>query len=234
MRRQTVRCETGGSSNVSCLKSPISRFTSIVSSLKSNSLTVYYNDFFFTKGAPMTQRIEWIDALKGFAILIVVIGHCAADSLASHTYVDYAKWIQMIADAIYSFHMPFFFMVSGYVFYLTKSYRKWKEKVRDFTIVYVIWCTLMWLSKYLMNGDVNHPVTIIDLFSIVYKPIMVYWYLYVLILFYAIFSYFKWEKISWGFLAALAGVATATKTINPDIGITNQMLYHMFYFTAGG
>lgn len=35
----------------------------------------------------------------------------------------------------------------------------------------------MWFSKYMMSGDVNHPVTIIDLVSIVYKPIMVYWYL---------------------------------------------------------
>lgn len=182
----------------------------------------------------MTKRIEWIDALKGFAILTVVIGHCTTDSMASHTYADYAVWIQMIYDFVYSFHMPLFFMVSGYVFYLTKSYRKWKEKVRDFTIVYVIWCTLMWLSKYLMSGDVNHPVTIIDLLTIVYKPIMVYWYLYVLILFYAIFSCFKWEKLSWGFLATLAGVATITKMAHLDIGIVNAALYHMFYFAAGG
>lgn len=103
----------------------------------------------------MQHRIDWIDALKGFAILSVVIGHCIADSISSQTFPQYAALLQMMYDAIYSFHMPLFFMISGYVFYLTKSYRKWKTKVLDFSIVYVIWSALMWFSKYMMNGDVN-------------------------------------------------------------------------------
>ena len=91
----------------------------------------------------MQHRIDWIDALKGFAILTVVIGHCITDSLSSQTFPECAALLQMMGDAIYSFHMPLFFMISGYVFYLTKSYRKWKTKVLDFSIVYAIWSTLM-------------------------------------------------------------------------------------------
>lgn len=182
----------------------------------------------------MQHRIDWIDALKGFAILSVVIGHCIADSISSQTFPEYAALLQMMYDAIYSFHMPLFFMISGYVFYLTKSYRKWKTKVLDFSIVYVIWSTLMWLSKYMMSGDVNHPVTIIDLVSIVYKPIMIYWYLYVLIILYAIVSCLRWERVSWKLWSISAVAAIAVKTIQLDIGILNNVIYHMCYFLAGG
>lgn len=182
----------------------------------------------------MQHRIDWIDALKGFAILTVVIGHCITDSLSSQTFPEYAALLQMMNDAIYSFHMPLFFMISGYVFYLTKSYRKWKTKVLDFSIVYVIWSALMWFSKYMMNGDVNHPVTIIDLVSIVYKPIMIYWYLYVLIILYAIVSCLRWEKVSWRLWSISAVAAIAVKTMQLDIGMLNNVIYHMCHFLAGG
>lgn len=182
----------------------------------------------------MQHRIDWIDALKGFAILSVVVGHCVTDSISSQTFPEYAALLQMMYDAIYSFHMPLFFMISGYVFYLTKSYRKWKTKVLDFSIVYVIWSTLMWFSKYMMSGDVNHPVTIIDLVSIVYKPIMIYWYLYVLIILYAIVSCLRWERVSWRLWSISAVAAIAAKTMQLDIGILNNIIYHMCYFLAGG
>lgn len=182
----------------------------------------------------MQHRIDWIDALKGFAILSVVVGHCVTDSISSQTFPEYAALLQMMYDAIYSFHMPLFFMISGYVFYLTKSYRKWKTKVLDFSIVYVIWSTLMWFSKYMMSGDVNHPVTIIDLVSIVYKPIMIYWYLYVLIILYAIVSCLRWERVSWRLWSISALAAIAAKTMQLDIGILNNIIYHMCYFLAGG
>ena len=166
--------------------------------------------------------------------MTVVIGHCITDSLSSQTFPEYAVLLQMMNDAIYSFHMPLFFMISGYVFYLTKSYRKWKTKVLDFSIVYVIWSTLMWFSKYMMSGDVNHPVTIIDLVSIVYKPIMVYWYLYVLIILYAIVSCLRWERVSWRLWSISAVAAIAVKTMQLDIGMLNNVICHMCYFLAGG
>ncbi|MCM1309660.1 MAG: acyltransferase family protein [Bacteroides sp.] len=49
----------------------------------------------------MTQpkRVEWVDVLKGLAIIFVVLGHLPGDP-----YIK--QWI-------YSFHMPLFFMASG-------------------------------------------------------------------------------------------------------------------------
>lgn len=57
------------------------------------------------------QRIEYIDALKGLAIFFVLWGHS----------LQYLKneadfFHNPIFEFIYSFHMPLFFMISGFFF----------------------------------------------------------------------------------------------------------------------
>lgn len=52
------------------------------------------------------QRIEWIDALKGIGIILVLIGHCG---------------IENINQYIYLFHMPLFFMISGFCWNVEKN-----------------------------------------------------------------------------------------------------------------
>ena len=49
----------------------------------------------------MEKRISWIDMTKGYGVLLVIIGHMYIFNLSS--------WI-------YSFHMPLFLFISGYVF----------------------------------------------------------------------------------------------------------------------
>lgn len=57
------------------------------------------------------QRIEWIDILKGIAILLVVVGH-----------MEYAEGASNPGKTlIYSFHMALFFMLSGYTAALSVS-----------------------------------------------------------------------------------------------------------------
>lgn len=51
------------------------------------------------------KRIVWIDTLKGFAILLVVMGH-----VCQMRFPISGKWL---ADIIYSFHMPLFLFLSG-------------------------------------------------------------------------------------------------------------------------
>lgn len=53
----------------------------------------------------MRQRIVWIDELKAFAIILVVMGHV----LISRFLPQFAVW----HDVIYSFHMPLFMFLSG-------------------------------------------------------------------------------------------------------------------------
>lgn len=56
----------------------------------------------------MKERIQYIDAMRGFAILLVVIGH-----LIQYNFED--AFHNDIFNIIYSFHMPLFFFISGCV-----------------------------------------------------------------------------------------------------------------------
>lgn len=47
----------------------------------------------------MQKRIEWIDIARGLAIILMIVGHTSIPSIINN-------WI-------YSFHMPFFFFISG-------------------------------------------------------------------------------------------------------------------------
>ena len=54
----------------------------------------------------MQNRIVYIDALRGFAILLVIVGHLIQ--------FNYSSGIENpIFNIIYSFHMPLFFFISG-------------------------------------------------------------------------------------------------------------------------
>lgn len=81
----------------------------------------------------MISRIEWIDALKGFAIFTVVLGHCITDALSSNTFPVYHDFLTAFKDFIYIFHMPLFFTISGYLFFLTKVIKNTKVKFLTFS-----------------------------------------------------------------------------------------------------
>lgn len=62
-----------------------------------------------------THREAWIDAVKGVAIILVIAGHCGLPYI--------------IENSIYFFHMPLFFMISGYL-YRSNSNITFKETIR--------------------------------------------------------------------------------------------------------
>ena len=71
----------------------------------------------------MHQRIEYLDAIRGFAILLVVMGHAIAWNypdwhkvcIFSQTQPKQLMVGGVVWQLIYSFHMALFFMVSGYL-----------------------------------------------------------------------------------------------------------------------
>ena len=65
----------------------------------------------------MTRRLEHIDALKGLAIILVVMGHVLSSFYADpyQIYATGPRSSMMLFRIIYSFHMPLFMFLSGYV-----------------------------------------------------------------------------------------------------------------------
>lgn len=76
----------------------------------------------------MNRRIDWIDATKGLAILLVVIGHTFREAMLETSWICYLMY-----NIIYSFHMPLFFSLSGYL--LNRTRTRNAIKIKDFSFM---------------------------------------------------------------------------------------------------
>ena len=99
---------------------------------------------------PATQRIEWVDILKGLAILLVVVGH-----------MEYAEGTANPGRMlIYSFHMPLFFMLAGYTAALSLSRNPNLLKFisrRFLSVMVPYFCWLLALPCiYVTTGGISH------------------------------------------------------------------------------
>lgn len=139
------------------------------------------------------SRLKYIDALKGFAIIFVVIGHVANGYLNLGTTDSLYIYTHKVAT---SFHMPLFFAVSAFLFsraYFAEDGRVKQEKLKIQIInliwIYIIFGVALWTLKALVfSSFVNSQLSVLDLLLIPFKPFDIYWYLYILILYYIVFS----------------------------------------------
>ncbi|MCQ2513391.1 MAG: acyltransferase family protein, partial [Lachnospiraceae bacterium] len=63
-----------------------------------------------------SKRIEYIDAIKGFAAICVIIGHVCDGYVQSGLFGN-GRFLFVLFKLIYSFHMALFFILSGFLFY---------------------------------------------------------------------------------------------------------------------
>ena len=83
----------------------------------------------------MNKRIEWIDIAKGIGIILVVLGHI------SFTNEQLNVWM-------YSFHMPLFFMISGYLCKKKKTlFKDIVHKAYTILIPYLTICIILLILK---------------------------------------------------------------------------------------
>ena len=61
-------------------------------------------------------RVRWVDVFKGILILLVVFGHAVQGVAADATLATSVQHdsIKLAKDFVYSFHMPAFFVASGF------------------------------------------------------------------------------------------------------------------------
>ena len=141
-----------------------------------------------------SKRIEYIDRLKGFAIVLVVLGHVTDGYFFGRFDPGSDDIFWTICNIIYSFHMPLMMMISGYLFSAAYLYRgeekslliKWKRAavhLLNMLFVYIVFSLMYGFLKMKMSGVVTDVVTVDDLKGIFVKSISPFWYLYVLIVF---------------------------------------------------
>ena len=137
------------------------------------------------------MRIEWLDSLKGFAIFLVVVGHVILGYIRAETFTEYQWSLQFVYDVIYSFHMPLFFLISGFLYKLTWArkntglLKKISNKFLNMVPMYLLFSVVFWLSKYYAtlygNIQMSDHFNLVDLMHIYIAPLSYLWFLYVLI-----------------------------------------------------
>lgn len=134
-----------------------------------------------------SKRIEWIDYLKAFACVLVVLGHLIqslqkAGIDSNQTITSFINWF------IYLFHMPVFFCISGYLYEKKKkeftwdNYKKFEaKKIANLAIPYFVFYLLFVGINMVFADSVNNPRGVQDILDIFNNPMPPYWFLYTLL-----------------------------------------------------
>jgi fucose 4-O-acetylase-like acetyltransferase len=138
------------------------------------------------------KRVGWVDYCKGLGIFLVVIGHVLG-GLQESSIISNSYWYRYVGSALYSFHMPLFFFISG--LFARRSARKplidfIKDKAAVLVYPYFVWSLLQGATQVAASHYVNNPLYFTDLFKIVYMPIGQFWFLYTLFIIYVIYGVF--------------------------------------------
>jgi len=143
------------------------------------------------------DRQQWLDSLKGVTIIFVVLGHVLVGFYLNGMFEAQRGMMYKIHNAIYAFHMPLCFVLSGYSYgiaYISKESSdpaicqndKIKTQEWNIFLLYLIWSIIQWSLLFTFSGLATELVTVEDLLSTLTKALPPLWYLYVLFLCYLI------------------------------------------------
>ncbi len=136
--------------------------------------------------ASVRARADWVDVAKGIGILLVVVGHAIDGLLKAELVAPDGAWAGSFY-ALYSFHMPLFFVLAG-LFVAQRVAADADGFVRD-AFVRIAWPYLLWSVIQLLvidavGGAVNtpHEVGAWRLLSLLWEPTSQFWFLQALLL----------------------------------------------------
>lgn len=170
------------------------------------------------------------DVSRGIGILLVVFGHVLR-GLNSAAIVPSNHWLMTIDYAIYTFHMPLFFLLAGLNAGkgLSKS-GNYKNNLFSLTYPYLLWSTIQGLVQVAASGSTNGNISLKDLAElIIFKPFGQFWFLYALFLcqsFTLIARPNRFALVTISMIAYPLGV-------NFDLGIISKTLIFFLFYATG-
>lgn len=168
----------------------------------------------------MKKRIRELDFLKGIAIVLVVVGHSVSQIISGDPDV-YEE--NPLFRFIYSFHMPLFTFISGYICRLTlKTDTAWlRKRVRQIGTPYLL-ALILWYG-------ILRRESLADFLS----P-MAYWYLpFVLIADTVLFCEIRFRLKGLLFAAVIAASLLICKFETSQIDIAHHLAHCLIFYAAG-
>ncbi len=194
------------------------------------------------------QHNEDLDFLKGVGICMVVLGHCITSALEANNHI-----LHIIKEIIYTFHMPIFFIVSGYIqglrHYDIRRFKKFGfSQTRKYLLPYFVWSLTLYLFYYLLKtvnpGVIPERLTLnpigvfrdIFLFKVLTGNVL--WFVYILfivtVVSYLVHSFMSNKYINLIFLlAVLIGGFLANNFISNQLFVPKRFLVVWIYYEIG-
>ena len=133
------------------------------------------------------KRDLWLDALKGLAIIFIVLGHTIERMETGTGYIN--DPLHFIDVGVNRIHIHIFFIVSGFLFGLFERKKLFvhgnlkiyvRKKALDLFLPYTYFAIIIWLGKMAFSDFVVRQTNFQDLVFMFIKPVAFMWYIYVL------------------------------------------------------
>ena len=171
-------------------------------------------------GPAAAARIEWIDNARGLAILLVVFGH-AAGGLIDAAGPGSMPALRTLFLAIYTFHMPIFFFLSG--MFVERRIEQgfgsfWNKLLILVVFPYFLWSAIQFTAIFAAGSLVNHPAGSYwrTLLGLPLRTVSQFWFLHALFLINLV-AFAAWR---FGGRRAVFGVAVLAKLITMFVPTT--------------
>lgn len=174
-----------------------------------------------------------LDALKGFAIFLVILGHAIIYFPLNLHENAVCQWLFQFVSA---FHMPLFFCISGFLFSYRGNYYAylWK-KVKRIGIPYLVFNLLDMIPRSMLGFLFNRPRSITEsIVSILFRG-GEFWFLYVLFILYMIFpllTTMEKRNVQWKIM--IEGILFAWALLPMELnGVARNIGVYGFFFNTG-
>lgn len=181
------------------------------------------------------HRLAWLDHVRAVGIVLIVVGHAIRS--AERSGFDLAPAYEAADRAIYSFHMPLFFLLAGMTHALGGR-RPLRQALvaTGWTIVlpYLLWSSIWIGLKHGFASEANLPVEG-SWISILWQPVDHFWFLYVLLLVRLV--WLAVDAVDSPLLrraAIVLPLVVAFVGIGPSTGIFNPVLFFWAAFYGVG
>lgn len=170
-----------------------------------------------------SDRIAYIDNLKGMLILLVVIGHFYENV----TNIDASHTALVIYNFIYAFHMPLFLFCSG--LFAARSFRNGRGFAAENALLYFALYLIFYILGFVERHAIGAPTE--------FNPLYVSsgaWYLLVLALFTALTPLLARMKFFWALIISLIlSVASGLFNEDPTFLSSSRFFTYLPWYVLG-
>lgn len=172
-----------------------------------------------------TVRLLYLDSIKAILIILVIIGHAIQFTIPEYEFNFTFRFI-------YSFHMPLFFFISGFLANNGKyDVRVFRKRCYQLLVPFIVWAFLLPL---LYNGAINLKAS----WGILIYPDRGLWFLYNLFIYSVLFNVAELLKEKYDIKQIFSiGVFLVLLFVGMCLFHTkfnfSQLCYHIVFYTLG-